>query len=187
LVSETAGNEITVWYATGSYSVDPDAWTVQIQGPGTFKIEATGDNEGLGDIAAITVASYVTGKVDLYIVRDPNEGGGDGAHDVYALDLSGSATTNIQELRISGNLGHDEQTHATAIAGPFAVQKEILSDVYVETLSAGADFAPGALSASLYVTGSGPHAGSITIGELAAEYTIDIQGTITGSIHAGST
>ncbi|MFH1745771.1 MAG: hypothetical protein ABIG44_01875 [Planctomycetota bacterium] len=186
--SALADNEITVWYATGTYLVEQDAHTVLITSAGTFKVQAT-DGANLGHIRSITVAPDVSGTVNLYILRDPEEGGGNGAQDVEWVNLSNATTGNIAELRVLRYLGHDEgaeDTQAAAIAGTFIVGKAVEKDVIVGTLASGASLSIYTLSANLEVTGSGPHAGSIDIEFFTSpDKTISITGTITGEIVVG--
>jgi hypothetical protein len=105
-----AENFIDVWYATGTYNLTQDPLrAVKITSPGVFKMQATGDYDGLGVINSITVDPNVTGTVELYVV-DPNDG--NGACDVRVVDLSGDADTRIMALRIANSLGADGPTVA---------------------------------------------------------------------------
>jgi len=126
-----ADNLITVWDATGTFNLDQFARSVEITSDGVFKIQATGDHDGLGEIWSITVAYYVTGTVEVYILRRPEEGGGPGAYDVRLLNLSGDATTVIQECRVTHDLATDGNVDADELAGPMEVGHAIGHDIEV--------------------------------------------------------
>jgi hypothetical protein len=99
-----ATNWVTVWEATGTYNLTQVPPDVEITSAGIFKMQATGDYDGLGIIRSITVDPNVTGTVDLYVV-DPNDAYG--AWDVRLLNLSGDADTRIMTLRVANALGQD--------------------------------------------------------------------------------
>ena len=129
-----ATNWITVWEATGTYNLLQDPWrTVEITSDGVFKIQATGDHDGLGEIWSITVAYYVTGTVEVSILRDPNEGGYWGAYDVRVLNLSGNATTVIAECRVAHDLATDDNVVAGTL-GTTTVGNAIGHDIVVSGL-----------------------------------------------------
>jgi hypothetical protein len=167
-----AANVITVWEATGPYSIQQGQRTVEVQGAGVFKLQATGDEpDGFGDIQSITVASYVTGTVELTI-RAPE--GGPGAWDVHVVNLSGSATTRIVELQVAHELAGDGEVVATSIDGVFYVLRNGETPGYIAGNITVAQY-NGQIHClgmrNLTVTGAGPHSGTITVD---ADYYDDI-------------
>lgn len=81
VVVASGTNEIRVWDGDPNQcDINQGQRWVKIFSPGTYKFEATDPNNagGLGDIDHITVdANCPAGTVDVYVVRDPNEVGGD--------------------------------------------------------------------------------------------------------------
>jgi hypothetical protein len=130
-----AANLITVWEATGTYILLQDQGRVEITSDGVFKIQATGDHPGgLGDINAITVASNVTGTVEVSILRDPNDNAGLlGAYDVRVLNLSGNATTVIVECWVAHDLAADDNV-VTGTLGTTYVGNAIGHDIVIDNL-----------------------------------------------------
>ncbi len=178
-----AENEITVWYATGTYEVNPALHTVTITSAGTFKVQAI-DGDQFGHIQSVTVADGVTGTVNLYVRRWPDDPSGPpydpgdpytfyGAKKVGMLGFKAwpppmGLTINLIEVRVQQELGpdvNDRPTRATAITGPFIVAGPVWKGMRVATLSV---------------------LGTIDIGGLDAPYELRIDGTAAGSIHVGS-
>jgi hypothetical protein len=160
-----------VWNATGDYRIDYQNLRVYLQSAGAFRIQSK-DGTELGDINGISIDPNVPdikGTVNVYIVRDPNEVGGDpnqpGASNVRQIDLTRASEGIISTLRISDFLGDGGQTLAAAISGDVVVGKAIVSDVYVGTLSGGTLRATE-MDADLHVTGPGPHTGSMQFVEV---------------------
>ena len=93
--------------------------------------------------------------------------------------------SSVKEFRIEYDLGKDGATRVDRLDGDLSA-KDVVNDVYIETLASGC-FKPGTLSANLYITGQGPHAGSIDI-ETFQDPTklISIAGTIAGDINLGN-
>jgi hypothetical protein len=181
-------NHITVWYATGTYDLYQSPPRVVITSAGTFKIQATGDYNGLGDIRSVTVASNVTGAVDVSILRRPEEGGGPGAHDVKVLDLSGGqATTTIVEAQVAHDLGYSGATQATQ-AGTLTIGHDVLSNIEI-TQDIGGLTVRGTLSADVSCHTLGVtlvtrlNGGSLVCGDLGGHLTI---GDSTHVSHSGN-
>jgi hypothetical protein len=137
-------NKIREWSGHDPNDLDIGQFdrTVVIKAPGTYKLEAldVDPNDpntvlGLGDFQEIKIDDNCpAGTVDVYILRDPNEGGGPGALDVYFLHLDPNNLAvigNIAELEITGDLGDDGST--TAIdSGPLTVDGSLKSDLVID-------------------------------------------------------
>lgn len=130
-----AENVITVWESSGTYNVyqEPER-RVELTSDGVFKLQATGDHDGLGEIRSIAVASSVTGTVEVYILRRPEEGGGPGAYDVRLLNLSGDATAIIRECRVAHDLAADGNVVADTLGGDLVVGSAIGHDIALDHL-----------------------------------------------------
>jgi hypothetical protein len=156
---------------------------VLITSAGTFKVQAT-DGDEFGHIQSVTVAGGVTGTVNLYVRRWPDDPSGPpydpgdpytfyGAKKVGMLGFTAwpppmGLTINLMEVRVQQELGpdiNDRPTRATAITGPFIVAGPVWKGMRATALSA---------------------LGNIDIGGLDAPYELRIDGTAAGSIHVGS-
>jgi hypothetical protein len=182
------GNEIIVWYSNppGGFTIFPVQQTVLIWRSGTYRIKALNQSGGPGYIRSITVAQGVLGTVNLSVA---NEADGPGASDLGWVDLSNATVGNIVDLRLVLTLGsdpNDQATRATTISGAFQAPKSIGKDVWVGTLTAAGSFYSERLLADLYVTGAGPHAGSIAVSDLYYPHMIDVTGSMNGIIRTGS-
>jgi hypothetical protein len=92
-------------------------------------------------------------------------------------------------MRLTQSLGPesaDQPTRATRITGEFQAPKAVYKDVYTGTITANTNFVTELLAANLYVTGAGPHTGTINIWNLYYPHTIDVTGSMMGSIHTGA-
>jgi len=109
---------------------------VVIQAPGTFGFEAFDPNGpgGLGVFQEIAVDDDCpAGTVNVYILRDPNQGGGPGAVHVYYLHLldATNVTGNISELNITGSLGEPNHPTEATNAGALTVGGSLNSDLVI--------------------------------------------------------
>ncbi len=178
----SADNFIREWGgAQGGYIIDQADRKITITAPGIYKFEAT-DGDDLGTIDKIVIVEGgFTGQVYLYVARDDEAGGGDGALDVELIDLTGASAGRIKELRIAGDLAADGPVRATSISGPFTVGDDILDDIEVEVL--GGDISCHSMR-DLTVsarTESSPRPPNITVYTLAwYNHTIDVRH---GSLH----
>ncbi|MEW6250873.1 MAG: hypothetical protein AB1716_09515 [Planctomycetota bacterium] len=143
-----ADNEITVWQTTGTYVINPTQRTLELTSAGTFKVQATGQYAGLGRIVSISVAQGVTGEINLYVMRDPAQGGGAGANCIGEINLKApNLVGNIAYLHVCQYLGElanepidPNATRATALTGLF--KEAVVSagglkrDLYLQRLPA---------------------------------------------------
>jgi hypothetical protein len=106
---------------------------------------------GLGDFQKNkTDDNCATGAVNVYILRDPNEGGGPGAvngHYLHQDPNNPNVSGNIAELDITGDLGQEGPTEA-ANAGPPTVDGLLKSDLVIEDDITG-DMTFGALAGAI--------------------------------------
>ena len=152
--------------APGGYIIDNDIKTIVVTAPGTYKFMSI-DGAELDDINGITVQAGVSGVVTLYVAH---EEGGDGARNVRLLNLSGDATTNVEELSISNNFGELGPMVATE-GGTLNIGGDVLSAIDIEGAIGGPLTVGGLLLADLScdkasdisLLGLGEHTGDITI------------------------
>jgi hypothetical protein len=143
VVAEGGDNFIKRWGGTGGgYLIYQDNRTVVITAPGTYKFEALDldPNDpntvlGLGVIDHMLVdANCPSGTINLYVLRDPNEGGGPGTRYVLEFALvdpnEPDVVSNLAETRATETLADVE---ATAITGP-VIADESIGDVTVDYL-----------------------------------------------------
>jgi hypothetical protein len=143
MVTEALGeNRIREWSGHEPNDVDISQVyaTVLIKNVGTYKLEAldVDPNDpntvlGLGYFQEVSVDSNCpAGTVNLYIARDPNDGGGPGATDVYYLELlnAPNVTVNIAEMRVTATL---PDLFATATTGAI-VADDSIGNIGVTTL-----------------------------------------------------
>ena len=117
-VEEWSGRTLGV-----DYTVTGDV-NVTILANGIFKFQAEDGSGNLDEIGSITVADGVTGTVIVYIERDTDDDS-PGATNVGAINLANdqgaSLTGEIAELRISGNLGADDNVVCDSVTGDIFV------------------------------------------------------------------
>lgn len=110
LLGTAATGEVILWEGNPANVWWYDVNAVKILAPGTYKFEAL-TNGQLSDINHILVdASCPAGDIYVYVVRNPNEVGGQqhepGASNLKEINLTGSAATGvISEVVITGDLG----------------------------------------------------------------------------------
>lgn len=132
------------------------------------------------------------GVIRLDIIGDPTLDHVYGAAHVKRIDLvtNADASNSLELLDITQDLGELGPTRAASITGDFVVRNNVLSDVSIQTLPAGAHFDVFgfALDGALSVTGEGPHGGDISVKDMYSyPYgNIEIAGTMAGSIDLGS-
>ncbi len=131
-----ADNQVSVWSATlGDYQVLQSPPSVEIYGPGTYKIEVTdeGAPDGLGRIELISVTQAVSGAVIIHVERSV---GVDqpGAADVWEINLDNATAGHVAELRITGNYGHAEQggTLIADSAGALNIGGDVVKPVEIQ-------------------------------------------------------
>jgi hypothetical protein len=169
---------------------------VVIEAPGTFGFEALEvDPNDPNTVLALGVFQEIVvdpncpqGTVNLYVARDPNEGGGPGAIYVYYLKLlepnNPVATANIAEARVTGTL---PDLDATAITGP-VVAEESIGNVTVDYL--GGDITTAylgdvtvsrGLTDRPTITVNGEYEGAMSFVDLPA---LVITGDLVGTVYA---
>jgi hypothetical protein len=196
-------NQVTVWYATGTYDVYQNPPQVVINSGGAFKIAAT-DDGGLGDILSITVNSNCPpGTINLYVAADPNNPGYDpnnletwwGARKIGMVGFTSDPppagiTFNLNELRVSKDLGRDTVavSRVTNVGGAVLVPENVFRNFYVyDTLASGASFEAGYMdSASLHLLDPNvSHSGHINISSVGYGQKIDVAGSMIGDLQVG--
>jgi hypothetical protein len=181
-----ANNWITVWDATGQYTVKQGERTVTILSAGTFKIDAI-DSPNWGTIQSITVDEGVTGTVEIYLTRDPSSGTAPvrdpdnpetwyGAQDVGMIGFTSETppenqTINLVDVLIRRHLGPDEDdldTRATQVTGTVQVGRhaegQLQKDFHVQTVTAS---------------------GALHVKRFYAPRVVAISGTVDGAVHVG--
>jgi hypothetical protein len=108
-----------------------------------------------------------------------------GAQFVELLALVNTGVySRIEEFNIEKDLGARGATEVDEIDGPFSAAR-IQKDIYIGTTTENADLAVGSALADVYITGPGPHRGSIGIALLDDPSELDITGTMAGQITIG--
>jgi hypothetical protein len=142
-------------------------------------------------IQAITATSGI-GNVEI-MVRG-HEGREYGASNVLLLQLNqDGVNSSVKELKIQYDLGADGTTEVGEVSGLFRVYETLRNDIYIGTTTEDADLGVGIAFANVYITGPGPHYGSLYIHSLPAgeppqehEHGIDITGSLHGTLLVGS-
>ncbi len=192
------------WHAPGiAYAIDQNLETILIMAPGTYKFQAT-DGSALGQIQWIHVAEGVTGTVDLYILRDPNDANDPngppydpdnpwGALDVGMVGFTSGTpppglTLRLRELRVAGQLGPDPDdlpTRATAAwIGTCVIGGAVHKDVELESMDL-VTFSTPELDGNLEITGTYENMGTISVTHFNAPHQINIAHDFDGDIILG--
>jgi hypothetical protein len=129
-------NSIREWSgASGGYLIYET--TVWITAPGEYKFQATEPNapDGLGVIDHILLdPNCPSGTVNVYVLRDPNEGGGPGAAGVGEINLKKTGVdTNIMDVSTTVNLAYLGMIQADTIGGDI-ITADIEDDIQVDYL-----------------------------------------------------
>jgi hypothetical protein len=149
-------NNILLWEgpAQNCY-INQGAKSVEITGPGVFKLQAKVFGGMMGEINKLWIDPNqpVTGAVEIFIVRNPLEVGGlqhePGAAQVKQIDIrSASGGGVVRELRITLNLAADAPIYATSM-DTCAVGGSVLRDVIVSGAITGPLTITGMLKANL--------------------------------------
>lgn len=178
--------DITVWEGGAVNCTISDLnHTIRINQPGTYGFRAERDSQ-LAEIQWIKVQSGVSGTVTVKIAYDGT--GGDGATDVWEINLDNATTGILAELDIEGDLGEVAGVLVDSVSGDVLVGGDlhetfdggtITGDIVIAgTLSGDIE---GDSIASVDVNGAGPHTGNIDAasGDLGA---VDITGEMAGDI-----
>ena len=184
-----AANVIEEWGgAAGGYTIYQHLHKVEITAAGTYKFQAT-DGAALGIIKQITVPSPITGTVIIYIVRDPEDVGGDphspGAAEVWEIDLANASDGQATELRTTGNYGHAiyggplvaDETGTLHIGGDVLDEIDVAGDMSAPLTVGGHLHAPlecDGTADDISLLGTGEHTGNITVGDGATAYDGDV-------------
>ncbi len=188
-------NRIYEWSGHDPNDIQIDQYNalVSILAPGTYKFEAldVDPNDpntvwGLGVFQEIEVdPNCPQGTVNLYIARDPNQGGGPGATDVYYLELlnAQNVTVNIAEMRVDDSL---PDVAATATTGPVVAYSidSITLDYLggdVDCTSLGDVTVSDGLTDEPTITVDGGYAATMTFVDLPA---LAIAGDLVGDVAA---
>ncbi|MBU0641456.1 MAG: hypothetical protein KKB50_21560 [Planctomycetes bacterium] len=173
--------DIHVWEGDPSDCTISDTFnTIQIDAAGTYGFRAW---DGIGTLEAIQwirVQSGVTGTVTVKVAYSAT--GGNGATNVWEIDLSNAGIGNIAELRISGDLGDVDDIVADNITGTFNVTGDVLHMIDIGNDITGAITIGGDLEAAIDVEGDIEAALTITgylLADISADSASDI--TINGS------
>jgi hypothetical protein len=184
-----ATNVVTVWYSSpgSAYEVNQDPPEVLITSAGSFKIQAI-DGDNWGYMHSITVGENVTGTVNIYITRWPNDPNGGppydegnpetwyGAQDVGMIGFTSATppenqTINLVDVLIRRHLGPDEDdldTRATQVTGTVQVGRhaegQLQKDFHVQTVTAS---------------------GALHVKRFYAPRVVAISGTVDGAVHVG--
>jgi hypothetical protein len=130
-------NLIREWTGASGYRIFET--TVWIDAPGTYKFQATDPNgpNGLAVIDHILLdANCPEGTVNVYVLRDPNEGGGYGAKGVGEINLKKTGVeTNIMDVLTTVNLAYLDMIQADTISGDIGTP-DIGNDITVDYLGA---------------------------------------------------
>lgn len=173
MLSQPALATITVWSGNPSNVFIDTSGNVQILASGTYKLHSLTAAGAPDVIRSITVASSVTGTVDVYVRRDPaDQASFYGASDVGAIvlanDQGANLTGNLMELRMTGNLGSIGPSVAVS-TGSFSIQGDLEN-----TLEAGG-------LTEITLVGSVTPSGAIVIhGDFSGR--MDLQSQVQGSI-----
>ncbi|MFH1746979.1 MAG: hypothetical protein ABIG44_08035 [Planctomycetota bacterium] len=166
-----------------------EASTAQL-GPYDFECydDSTGPPEHPAPIGSITALANI-GNVEI-MVRG-HDGRQFGASHVYLLQLDQAGVSSaVKEFKIEHDLGTDGATEVGEISGLFFVRGTVHNDMYIGTTTADGSFDVNIAVANLYITGPGPHYGSLHVGSLESgnppqEHGIDITGSLLGTLHVG--
>jgi hypothetical protein len=184
-----ADNSIHQWLGEPNDVFSYGNDSVLILRPGTFGFEALDPNgpNGLGYFQEIVVdPDCPSGTVNLSVARDPNEGGGPGATDVYYLELlnAPNVTVNIGEMRVTESL---PDAAATATTGPVvadsidSISLDYLGDD-VECTTLGDVTVSEGLTGTPAIGVDGDYAGTMSFPDLPASAVVDITGTWSGTL-----
>jgi hypothetical protein len=147
VVAQGGDNLIKEWSnpGGGGYSIDQGDRRVTITAPGTYKFEGldVDPNDpntvlGLGWINHITLdGNCPAGTVNVYVLRKPEEGGGDGALGVGEINLVLTGVTgNVMDVSTTVNLAYLDKIQAGTIDGQVTTGS-ILHDIVIDSLTTG--------------------------------------------------
>jgi hypothetical protein len=169
LTSHALG-DIYVWQGdAGDCTIDHFYNTIQINAAGTYGFRAWNPStQALEEIQDLTVDASVTGTVTVSVAYDA--GGGDGATDIWELDLTaGSGTGNLDDLDISGDLGTVSTVVCDNVTGTVTCVN-MPNGITIKT----------SLTSSGSITASGDIDGTVTIedGRLDGSLTANMLGDV---------
>ncbi len=185
----SAANFIREWTGASGYRIVE--MTVWIDAPGTYKFEAldVDPNDpntvlGLGWIDRILLSENCpAGTVNLYVLRDPNEGGGPGAAGVGEINLKKTGvTTNIMDVSTSVNLAYLGMIQADTIGGEVETGA-IQDDIVIDALSADAILGCTGSPFAHHLTVSGDLAGYAYFLSLDQNSQVSVTGELSGILH----
>ena len=76
--------------------------------------------------------------------------------------------SSVKEFKVQYDLGADGTTEVGEVSGLFRVYETLRNDIYIGTTTADADLQVSTAIANVYITGPGPHYGSLLIHSLPA-------------------
>lgn len=178
LCASTYGDVVLVEHAgyqegqTGDYYVtwDEDVPSITILEASTWELgpydfecydDSTNQAETIGAITA------TAGIGDVEIMVREHEGREFGASNVLLLQLNqAGVNSSVKEFNIEYDLGADGATKVDEISGLFRVWRDLLNDLEIGTTTEDADLGVISAIADVYITGPGPHDGSLYIKSL---------------------